>query len=381
MIITSEIAQPIVDQMIKVIDYNVNIMNHKGVIVASGNRNRIHQKHQGALEAIALKREKVIYASDIENMLGTIVGVNVPIELNEKIIGVVGVTGEPNKIYRFTHIIKTAVEALLSRELLIDQLKYKQSSLEEWIQNLIDENYNNISLLESKASYFNIDVKQQRVVYLIETTESKTSTNYFKEMQENKERIIRLLKLHFPQSFYPIYLGKGLFIVVFPIPNEIKKSRLVEIGNELYARLKIPEAYIGIGSIDKGILGYRSSYKNALISIEILKRLSTQQKVSQINEWGILQLIIQVPPADRQNYLNQFLNNKPFMEVKLTQTINVFLENNLNIKKTSEDLHIHRNTLIYRLEKIKELWKLDPRNFQDAVNLQLLYWCEKLNNT
>src|SRR5690625_2769403 len=88
-------AQPIVDQMIKVIDYNVNIMNHEGLIVASGDKSRIHQKHQGALEAIELKRERVIYEPDFEDMVGTNIGVNVPIEIKEDIVGVVGITGDP----------------------------------------------------------------------------------------------------------------------------------------------------------------------------------------------------------------------------------------------------------------------------------------------
>src|SRR5699024_781114 len=114
--------QPIVDQMIKVIDYNVNIMNHEGIIVASGNEQRVHQVHQGALEAIELKRERIIHRSDYENMVGTNVGVNVPIEIKGSIVGVVGITGDPTKIYKFIHIIKITVETLLEQKLLIEQL-------------------------------------------------------------------------------------------------------------------------------------------------------------------------------------------------------------------------------------------------------------------
>lgn len=380
MIITTEMAQPIVDQMIKVIDYNVNIMDHEGLIVASGDESRIHQKHQGALEAIELKRERVIYELDFRDMVGTNIGVNVPIEINEDIIGVVGITGDPNKIYKLTHIIKITVETLLSQQLLIEQLRYKQTALEEWMQKLVDEHFNNIPLLESKARYLNIDYKKNCVLILIEVTEFNKKTYDFETLHKNEIRMIELFKLYYPNYLFPTYLGKGLFVLMLPSTQIIETEQLIERGNEMHHRLKSQEidCYIGIGRIDKGILGYRSSYQDALHSINILKQLQSKTRVTHINEWGILQLITQVPPEARQNYIDQFFNHRPLLQEELVETLNMFLENDLHVKETSERLHIHRNTLTYRLDRIKELWGLDPRVFKDAINLQLLYWCKRL---
>ena len=379
-IITTEMAQPIVDQMIKVIDYNVNIMNHEGLIVASGDKSRIHQKHQGALEAIELKRERVIYEPDFEDMVGTNIGVNVPIEIKEDIVGVVGITGDPNKIYKLTHIIKITVETLLSQQILIEQLRYKQTALEEWMHNLVDEHFNNIPLLESKAHYLQIDYKKNSTLFLMEVPDFNKSTYDYETLHKNEIRIIELLKLHYPNYLFPTYLGKGLFVLMLPSTQIIKTEQLLEIGHEMHHRLKSHDidCYIGIGGTDKGILGYRSSYQDARQSIHILKQLQSENKVSHINEWGILQLITQVPPEVRLNYLHKFLQHRPLLQDELVETLDSYLINDLNVKETSEQLHIHRNTLTYRLDKIKELWGVDPRNFQDAVKLQLLYWCKKL---
>ena len=380
MIITTGMAQPIVDQMIKVIDYNVNIMNHEGLIVASGDESRIHQKHQGALEAIELKRERVIYEPDFQDMVGTNIGVNVPIEINEDIIGVVGITGDPNKIYKLTHIIKITVETLLSQQILIEQLRYKQTALEEWMQKLVDEHFNNIPLLESKARYLNINYKKNCVLILIEVTEFNKKTYDFETLHKNEIRMIELFKLYYPNYLFPTYLGKGLFVLMLPSTQIIETEQLLERGNEMHHRLKSQEidCYIGIGRIDKGILGYRSSYQDALHSISILKQLQSKTRVTHIDEWGILQLITQVPPEARQNYIDQFFNHRPLLQEELVETLNMFLENDLHVKETSERLHIHRNTLTYRLDRIKELWGLDARVFNDAINLQLLYWCKRL---
>lgn len=380
MIITSGIAQPIVDQMIKVIDYNVNIMNHEGIIVASGDETRIHQVHQGALEAIELGRERIINKSDYGNMVGTNIGVNVPIEIRNNIVGVAGITGDPTKIYKFIHIIKITVETLLEQQLLIEQLRYKQTALEDWVQDIIDEDYNNIPLLESKADYFNIDITLDCSVFAIEIIDFNQSTYDYETMQKNEVRIIKLLKLYFPQSFFPTYLGKGIFIMGLPVKYKKDVNRLVELGGILHQKVKEQGllSYIGIGNNNSGIMGYRTSYLEALQSIDIIKQTNSNKSVAHITEWGVLQLLAQIKPNYRQNYIEKFWNNKTLLGEELEETLKTFLKYDLNIKKTSETMHVHRNTLVYRLEKIKEICGLDPRNFGDAVKLQVLAWCMML---
>src|SRR5690625_2344244 len=232
MIITTEIAQPIVDKMINVIDYNVNIMNHEGVIVASGDKDRIHQVHQGALEAIELKRERIIHQSDYEHMLGTNIGVNVPIEINDKIVGVVGITGEPTKIYKYIQIIKITVETMLKQQLLIEQLRFKTTALEEWVQNLTKANYNNIPLLESQAEYFNIDISCNCVFMSIKIEDFNIGVYDYELIQKNETNIIRLLKLYFPQSFFQIYLGNGLFTVALPIKGNKDMATVKQVSEK-----------------------------------------------------------------------------------------------------------------------------------------------------
>ncbi|MBO1001906.1 CdaR family transcriptional regulator [Pseudogracilibacillus auburnensis] len=380
MIITTNMAQPIVDQMIKVIDYNVNIMNHEGVIVASGDEGRIHQIHQGALEAIELKRERIIHRTDFKNMVGTSVGVNVPIEMKDKIVGVVGITGDPTKIYKFIHIIKITVETLLEQQLLIEQLRYKHTALEEWVQNLVDVNYNDIPLLESKAKYLNININIECSVFAFEILDFNQRTYDYETLHKNEVRIMQLFKLYYPQCLFPTYIGKGIFIAGLSNKTYREVHQLTELGQDIHDRLLFEgiTSYIGIGNPNQGILGYRTSYLEALQSIDILKQISSEKHVAHISEWGVLQLLTQVPPKIRQSFLTQFTNNKQSLHPELDETLTIFLKNDLSIKETSFEMHIHRNTLIYRLEKIKELLDLDPRKFKDAVKLQLLNWCKML---
>ncbi len=383
MIITEDVAQPIVDQMIKVIDYNVNIMNDKGVIVASGDQSRIHQIHQGALEAIELKRERIIYRSDYKNMMGTVMGVNVPIEINSNIIGVVGITGDPTNIYKYIHIIKVTVESLLKQQLLIEQLRYKQTELEEWIQNLADVNFNDFSLLNSKAEYLNIDTNKSCSIVVIEIKDFNKTISDFEKLRQQEKEINRTIKLFFHQSIFQTYLSKGIFVVGYPILNENDRNRCMDTCGKIHKQLVNDSLmnYIGIGETKRGIYGYRLSIFEALQSIDIIKQVNSKQKVASITDWGIVQLIAQIPASVRKNYISQFSDNKHKLYGELEETLNMYLGSNLNIKETSEKMHIHRNTLVYRLDKIKEIWGLDPRRFNDATKLQLLYWCKRLNKS
>ncbi len=373
-------AQPIVDQMIKIIDYNVNIMNQKGVIVASGDKNRIYEIHQGALEAIELKRERIVHKTDSKNMVGTHSGVNVPIEIKGKVVGAVGITGEPTKIYKFVHIIKITVESLLEQQILIEQLRYKQTALGEWVQNLVDIQFNNIPLLESKAEYLKINVNKYISVFVIEVKYSGIVNLDYEEIQKNEIHIIKLLNFFYPQCLFTSSIGKDLFIFGIPFKDNEKMESMTKIGLGIHSSLKAEgfDSYVGIGNVHKGIIGYRKSFIEGMQSIDLLKQVSNNKVVSHIMEWGLLQLVEKIPPETRQSFLSQYLFRRPSLNEELEETLRVFLENNLNIKITSDDMHIHRNTLLYRLDKIKELWGLDPRNFNDAIKLQFFYWCKTL---
>nr|WP_304214433.1 sugar diacid recognition domain-containing protein [Fredinandcohnia onubensis] len=380
MIITTEMAQPIVDQMIKIIDYNVNIMNQKGVIVASGDKNRIYEIHQGALEAIDLKRERIIHKTDSKNMIGTHSGVNIPIEIKGKVIGAVGITGEPTKIYKFIHIIKITVESLLEQQILIEQLRYKQTALDEWIQNLIDEDSNNIPLLESKAKYLKINFNKYISIFVIEVKYPNILSLDYEEIHKNEIQIIKLLNFFYPNCLFSASIGKGYFILGIPFKENENIKVITKVGCNINTKLNAEgfNSFVGIGNVYKGIIGYRTSYIEGQQSIDLLKQIANNKVVCHIQEWGLLQLVEKIPPETRQSFLSRYLSTKPTLNEELQETLKIFLNNNLNIKSTSDEMHIHRNTLIYRLDKIKELWGLDPRNFNDAIKLQFINWCRTL---
>lgn len=99
--LTSELTLPIVERLLQIVNYNINIMDKHGMIVASGDVNRINHHHEGAMNVLSNRKEFIVNDSEFERWEGTKPGVNLPIEFYDDIIGVVGITGNPDKVYKF----------------------------------------------------------------------------------------------------------------------------------------------------------------------------------------------------------------------------------------------------------------------------------------
>lgn len=110
------IAQKIVNQLSKVISYNINIMDEKGLIIASTDPKRIETFHEIAIQLLT-QNQKQIDVYDSEQLIGTKRGVNLALEYRDAIIGVIGVTGNPDEVRPIAALLKVSVENLYELEL------------------------------------------------------------------------------------------------------------------------------------------------------------------------------------------------------------------------------------------------------------------------
>ena len=126
---------------------------------------------------------------------------------------------------------------------------------------------------------------------------------------------------------------------------------------------------IGIGTIAEHLRELADSYKEAQTAIEVGKVFDTEKSIMHYENLGIGRLIYQLPTTLCEIYLGEVFkkNSIDSLDQETLFTINKFFENNLNVSETSRKLFVHRNTLVYRLEKIKKLTGLDLRQFDHAI--------------
>ena len=146
--------------------------------------------------------------------------------------------------------------------------------------------------------------------------------------------------------------------------EKIAKSMEDTLKNEL--RIK---TVIGIGTVSDHLRELADSYKEAQTAIDVGKVFDTEKSIIDYENLGIGRLIYQLPTTLCEIFLSEVFkkNSIDSLDQETLFTINKFFVNNLNVSETSRKLFVHRNTLVYRLEKIKKLTGLDLRQFDHAI--------------
>ena len=160
--------------------------------------------------------------------------------------------------------------------------------------------------------------------------------------------------------------------VVKQINPNVTSEELEKIASSMEETLKNElriKTVIGIGTVAEHLRELADSYKEAQTAIEVGKVFDNEKSVMHYENLGIGRLIYQLPTTLCEIFLKEVFkkNSLDSLDQETLFTINKFFENNLNVSETSRKLFVHRNTLVYRLEKIKKLTGLDLRQFDHAI--------------
>ena len=256
--------------------------------------------------------------------------------------------------------------------LIENALLKKQMSKEELIEKILkSEIYE--KEIERKAEILNIEINKKRVVILIKTKveESKIVKNFLKE--------------NLPQEDFLIELENEKFVILKTIKEQEKEQKILEYLKELNKTLKEKikiEINIAVGNFVENLKKIENSFKEATLALEIKQIFQNSDDIIFYNNIGIERIIYKLPISICEIFLAEVLKKKKIKNLneEILFTINSFFDNNLNISETSRKLFIHRNTLVYRLEKIKNLTGLDLRNFEDAIKFKLALLIQKYLN-
>ena len=182
---------------------------------------------------------------------------------------------------------------------------------------------------------------------------------------------IRAKELHFATDA-PLSINETDIAVIKQISNNVTAEDLekmaVNIEDTLKNELRI-KTIIGIGTVAAHLRELADSYKEAQTAIDVGKVFDTEKSIMHYENLGIGRLIYQLPTTLCEIFLREVFkkNSLDSLDQETLFTINKFFENSLNVSETSRKLFVHRNTLVYRLEKIRKLTGLDLRQFDHAI--------------
>ena len=266
--------------------------------------------------------------------------------------------GESDDVYMVGKIAAFQIQNLL--------VAYKERfDKDNFIKNLLLDNLLLVDIY-NRAKKLHIDTEVRRVIFIIETKHEKDSNTLdsVRGMLGNRTR-----------DFVTAVDEKNI-IVVKELEDGDGYPELEKTAQNLYSMLKEEEGedvLIAYGTIVGDIKEVSKSYKEAKLALDVGKIFCGEKKVIAFSALGIGRLIYQLPIPLCKMFIREIFEGKSpddFDEETLT-TINKFFENNLNVSETSRQLYIHRNTLVYRLDKLQKSTGLDLRVFEDAITFKI----------
>ena len=236
---------------------------------------------------------------------------------------------------------------------------------DNFVKNLLLDNLLLVDIY-NRAKKLHIENNERRVVMMVET------------VTENDSAALEIVKNLFagkPHDFITAVDEKSI-IVVKELKNGESYAEMDKLAHltfeTLQNELKVAER-VSYGTIIHELKEVSRSYKEAKMALDVGKIFYGDQYVVAYNNLGIGRLIYQLPISLCRMFIREVFDGKSpddFDDETLT-TINKFFENSLNVSETSRQLYIHRNTLVYRLDKLEKITGLDLRIFEDAITFKI----------
>lgn len=240
-----------------------------------------------------------------------------------------------------------------------------------FVKNIITDNILPGDIyIRAKELHFATEI--QRAVFLV------------RQVGQADVAAVDLLQSMFPdkQQDFVLSTNETDIAVIKQVNEACTDEDLMKIAKTIEDALKSElfiKTTIGIGTIANHLRELADAYKEAQVAIEVGKVFDTEKSIITYDNLGIGRLIYQLPTTLCEIFLSEVFkkNSIDSLDQETLFTINKFFENNLNVSETSRKLFVHRNTLVYRLEKIKKLTGLDLREFDHAIIFKVALMVKK----
>ena len=348
---SNRLFQGIIHQMREAIDRTIGVMDETYTVISCSNLGRIGEVHNITPPT---NSEAFVKGSYTYKPFGTA-------KSNDYILFVEGVDPQAAKYADLLAI------ALSNIKQFYDE-KYDRVN---FIKNVILDNILSGDIyLKARELHFNNDTSR---AVLLNRTASHNDVSVFDVLQnlfpdKNKDFVISINEtdIAIVKEVRPGIENKDL--------EKLARSIVDTLSGEFYTSV-----VVGIGSVIDGIKELARSFKEAQVALEVGKVFDTEKVIVSYDNLGIARLIYQLPTTLCETFLREVFKHGSIenLDQETLFTIQKFFENNLNVSETSRKLFVHRNTLVYRLEKIKKLTGLDLREFDHAIVFKIALMVKK----
>ncbi|KGR75151.1 CdaR family transcriptional regulator [Ureibacillus sinduriensis] len=345
------LAEEIVAQTMLRLHHNINVIGPNGVILASGDKERIDLIHEGAIEVVKTGRPLVVDEKLSNQFQNCKPGINMPIKFHDEIIGVIGITGAPNELDEIANLVQLTTEMMVHQVLTESESEWQRKNGDFIFKTLI-EGESNPNILTERIHKLPFALKEPFQIILIKQ-EGKFATN---TLSINLENILYKQPILFGQmelnEYYICLTG-----------DSVRKMKA--ILDQLANLRKKFEIYMGIGPAVNSLIQLSYAYSSAKTTLAFAL---DERRDTFFEEIEVYTLLKNKKDPEVLKFLSKTL---PGMSEKMLNTLEAFFESDLQINVCADRLQIHRHTLTYRLNKIHQFTGYQPQNFKDAFILKM----------
>lgn len=392
-------AQEIASSTAAIIGHNIIITDVDGKIIGASQSERIGQLHEASLEVARTGAASETTREQARQFRGTLPGVTFPIQnLNGRTVGTMALTGSPDEVRPFGLIVKKQIEILLRERELYVYSSSRESILQDLIHDLetFVPGVGNETMLQSRAIEFGYDPSLFYIPIVVDLYQfGRYALEVRRECRDGDSGQVEMRILNVkravlaemrgifshPRTVSSIS-GNNRFVTLHAVkdadhadPQHEKAAlvQVVELSQGLLDRLEDYglKAAIGIGSPAHSVAALSLSCQEARKALMLGKKFKQRPDVYCIADFRMEDVISTIDAPVRIRFIKALTGNLRGKSdwQELEKTIRAWCESGFSLVETARRLHIHRNTLIYRLEKIRRLTGEDIHSFRTCFNL------------
>lgn len=385
------IAENIVNKLSALLKKKITVGNVRGDVLASSDLAETGKNYEQLKLSAESKKELESAGPASKTTLSE--GVVIPIHYGDETIGALFVEDKPENYQHYRQILTTTLELLIHQSMVVDHFPYKDKIKDNFVFGLL---HRRLAVEDSKvreeADLFDLNLNRDKVVVIvnIENFWAKLFGDKLSASEDEKQTALSAYKkkifLAFSQFFGRLsgctvaYFGSDTFVVLvdelYSMDGremvEMIRSRSEDFQRTLHEHIgaEFQKLLIAIGSFYRGKDGATLSYEEARRALNLGLSMGEARTMYHIDDLGMIATLAGGNKKWQDNFVRRLLM-KLLAEEYLLETVEVFFDKNMSLTQTSKELKIHRNTLLYRLDKIKKVTGLDPRKFNDAMELKV----------
>ncbi|MDD3676505.1 MAG: sugar diacid recognition domain-containing protein [Thauera propionica] len=370
LLLDASLAQSIVDRTMQILHANVNVMDARGIIIASGDPARIGAHHEGAMMVLAQGRTVEIDDALASRLHDARPGINLPLRADGTIVGVIGLSGAPDAIRQFAELLRMAAETMLEQARLMQVIARDLRLREEFVLQFVGI-ATPTPALEDWARKLGVDPDLPRVAVLVALDPVGDDAT---ALLAGQQRALDVIGRAEPGALCaPVSLRE--IVGLLPVSGGGDDPvRLHERVHALLVRLRDGSPLplrLGLGGVFPGRDGLVRSYQSARTVLRVGHRRQPERALHCYSDQMLAVLLAGLGEGWQADELRRPLQRlaEHDRDGVLRRTLAAWFAHDMKSSLAARALHVHRNTLDYRLRRIGEFSGLDLTHLDDALLL------------